>query len=103
MKVLNKILRLIGRGGEEAEGESKEGECWKRREIEEEFPQITQEERAKHIGKHVAIADGKIVSSDKTAKNALSSACEDYPEDEIVLRYVGKQKVLFNCKCLEED
>jgi len=68
-----------------------------------EFPEITETELKKHVGKHVAIVKGKIAASAGTASRALTMAKQKHSGKEITLRYVGKGRLLINCKCIEKS
>ena len=68
----------------------------------EEFPGISASELREHVGKHVAIVAGKIVSSSGTARRVLAMAKRKHLREEITLRYVGSERLLLKCKCLEK-
>ncbi len=70
---------------------------------EREFPEISTAEQKKYIGKHVAIVDGKIVTSAGAAKKTLETAKQEHSGKEIGLRYVANEKLLIKCKCLEKS
>ena len=69
------------------------------KEVRKEFPGISIAEQKKHIGKHVTIVDGKIVTSAGTAKEALTMAKRKHSDEKIELRYVGNERLLLKCKC----
>lgn len=71
------------------------------KEVGREFPRISVAEQKKHVGKHVAIVDGKIVTSVGTAKEALAMAKRKHSGEKIELRYVGSERLLLKCKCTE--
>jgi len=71
------------------------------KEVGREFPRISAAEQKKHIGKHVAIVDGKIVASADTAGKALAKAKQEHSDEKIDLRYIGGERLLLKCKCLE--
>lgn len=100
MRALRKLKRLLGM---EKEEEDAVGEPEVEEKIEEEFPGISAAERKKHVGEHAVIAGGKIVASGKTAKKVLEEAEGEYSREEVDLRYVGSEKLLIKCKCLEGD
>jgi len=66
-----------------------------------EFPGISAAEQKKCIGKHVAIVDGKIIASAGTARKALAMAKREHSGEKIDIRYVGGERLLLKCKCLE--
>ena len=98
MRFLKKLPRLLKRKREEVV----EAEKPEVKEIEREFPSISEAEQKKYVGKHVVIAGGKIVASAGTAKRALAMAKRKHPGEEINLRYVGSERLLLKCKCLED-
>jgi hypothetical protein len=71
--------------------------------VEQKFPRISSTEQKKYVGKHVAIVDGKIVAFAGTAKRVLTTAKRRYPGKEIILRYVGSERLLIKCKCIEDQ
>ena len=73
------------------------------KEVEKDFPKISEAEQKKYIGKHVAIVDGKIVISTGEAKKTLQTAKREHSGKEIELRYVANEKLLLKCKCLEKS
>lgn len=99
LKFLRKLSRFWRRKEEEAAEVKPEIEKVPKRE----FPGISAAEQKKYIGKHVAIVEGKIVASADTAKRALAMAKRKHSGKEIDLRYVGSERVLIKCKCLEES
>ena len=72
------------------------------KEVEREFLGITVVEQGKYVGKHIAIVGGKIAASASTAKKTLAAAKRRHPGEEIALRYVGSERLLIKCKCLED-
>jgi hypothetical protein len=68
--------------------------------VEREFSRIPEAELKKHIGKHVAVVDGKIAASAGTARRALKMARQKHSGKEISLRYVGSERLLIPCQCL---
>lgn len=70
--------------------------------MEREFPGISAAEQKKYIGKHVAIVGGEIIASADTARRALAMAKRKHSGEEIALRYVGSERLLIKCKCLEK-
>lgn len=75
----------------------------KPKEVEKDFPRISETEQKKYIGKHVAIVDGKIVTSAGGAQKTLEMAKREHSGKEIELRYVANEKLLIKCKCLEKS
>ena len=73
------------------------------KEVEKDFPMISEAEKKKYIGKHVAIVDGKIVTSAGRAKRTIEIAKREHSGKEIELRYVANEKLLLKCKCLEKS
>ena len=73
------------------------------KEVEKNFPMISEAEKKKYIGKHVAIVDGKIVTSAGGAKRTIEIAKREHSGKEIELRYVANEKLLLKCKCLEKS
>jgi hypothetical protein len=73
------------------------------KEVEKNFPKISEAEQKKYIGKHIAIVDGKIVTSAGGARKTLEMAKREYSGKEIELRYVANEKLLLKCKCLEKS
>lgn len=73
------------------------------KEVEKNFPKISEAEKKKYIGKHVAIVDGKIVTSASGAKSTIEIAKRKHLGKEIELRYVANEKLLLKCKCLEKS
>ncbi len=73
------------------------------KEVEKDFPKISEAEQKKYIGKHVAIVDGKIVTSTNAARKTLEMAKREHSGKEIKLRYVANEKLLIKCKCLEKS
>jgi len=67
-----------------------------------EVPRISATEQKKCIGKHVAIVDGKIVTSAGTARNTLAMAKRKHSGKKIDLRYIGGERLMLKCKCLEK-
>jgi len=95
-KKIRRFLRFPGRKKEEIVEEKKP-------ELEEagrEFPEISAAEQKKHVGKHVAIAGGKIVASAGTARKALTMAKRKHSGEKIDIRYIGGERLLLRCKCL---
>jgi hypothetical protein len=95
-----RFLRFLRRKKKEEVAEVERPEVKK---VEKEFPGISEAEQKKYIGKHVAIVEGKIVASARTAKRALAMAKGKHSGKEIALRYVGSERLLINCKCLEKS
>ncbi|KUO39066.1 MAG: hypothetical protein AVW05_02395 [Hadesarchaea archaeon DG-33] len=73
------------------------------KEVEKNFPKISEAEQKKYIGRHIAIVDGKIVTSAGGARRTLEMAKREYSGKEIELRYVANEKLLLKCKCLEKS
>ena len=67
---------------------------------EREFPEIANAELKKHVGKHVAVVEGKIAASAGTARVTLKMAKRKHSGKQIVLRYVGSERLLVPCQCL---
>lgn len=93
---IRRLLQFQKRKKKEVEVEKPE-----MKEVEREFPRISKEEQKKHIGMHVGIIGGKIVASASSAEKALKAAKRKYPSEEIALKYVGSERMLIKCKCLE--
>jgi len=70
--------------------------------VESEFPKIAGAELKKHVGKHVAVVEGKIAASAGTARRALTMAKRKHSGKEITLRYVGSERLLIPCRCLSK-
>lgn len=68
--------------------------------VESEFPKIAGTELKKHVGKHVAVVEGKIAASAGTARVALKMAKRKHSGKQIILRYVGSERLLIPCQCL---
>jgi len=73
------------------------------KEVEKDFPRISEAEQKKYISKHVAIVDGKIVTSAGGAQKTFEMAKRKHSGKEIKLRYVANEKLLIKCKCLEKS
>ena len=71
--------------------------------VEREFPEIADAELKKHVGKHVALVEGKIAASAGMARRALAMAKRKHSKKQITLMYVGSERLLINCKCLEKS
>ncbi len=93
---IRRLLQFQRRKKKEVEVEKPE-----MRKVKREFPRISKAEQKKHIGMHVGIVGGKIVASASSAEKALGAAKRKYPSEEIALRYVGSERLLIKCKCLE--
>lgn len=98
-KGTRRFLRFPRRKKEEVVEEKKP----ELKEVGREFPRISVAEQKKYIGKHVAIVDGKIVTSAGAAKKTLETAKQEHSGKEIGLRYVANEKLLIKCKCLEKS
>ncbi len=98
MRFLKRLPFLRGKKEEEvAEVEKPEVK------VEREFPGISEAELRKHMDKHVAIVDGRIVASAGTAKGVLVIAKQKHSGKEIALRYVGSERLLIKCRCFGES
>lgn len=98
MRFLKKLSQSLNmKKGEEIE-EKKTGV----EKIEREFSGISTAEQKKHVGEHVAIVGREIIASAGTAKRALTMAKQKHSGEKIDLRYVGKERLLLKCKCLED-
>ena len=73
------------------------------KEVEKDFPRISEAEQKKYIGKHVAIVDGKIAASAGGAHKTFEMAKREHSGKEIELRYVANEKLLLKCKCIEKS
>jgi len=98
MAVGLKLPRFLRRK-EEAGAEAEKPEV----RVEREGPEIPTAELKKHVGKHVAVVEGKIAASASTARKALTMAKRKHSGEEIILKYVGSERLLINCKCLEKS
>jgi hypothetical protein len=67
--------------------------------VEREFPEIADAELKKHVGKHFALVEGKIAASAGAARVALKMAKRKHSGKQIVLRYVGSERLLIPCRC----
>jgi len=68
--------------------------------VEREFPEIANAELKKRVGRHVALVEGEIAASAGTARVALKMAKRKHSGKQIVLRYVGSERLLIPCQCL---
>ena len=95
-----RLFRFLRRK-KKKEAEAKKPEVEEK--LKKEFPGISEAEQKRHVGKHVAIVNGKIVASASAARGALTAAKRKHSGKEIDLRYVGSERVLIKCKCLGES
>jgi hypothetical protein len=94
-----KLPSFLRRKKGEAVSEEKKPEV----KVESKSPEIAGAELKKHVGRHVAIVEGKIAASAGTARAALKMAKRKHSGKEITLRYVGNERLLINCRCLEKN
>ena len=95
---MRRLFGLFGKKGEEAAEPPARTEP----KCEREFPRIPQAELRRHVGRHVALVEGRIVASADTARAALRAARQNHPGEEIDLRYVGSERLLIPCRCLDK-
>ena len=96
MRMKLKLPQFLRRKKVEAVAEAEKPEI----KAEREFPNITNAELKKHVGKHVALVEGEIAASAGTARVALKMAKRKHSGKQIVLRYVGSERLLVPCQCL---
>jgi hypothetical protein len=95
MRMKLKLPRFLRRKKVEAVAEAEKPEV----KVEREFPNITDAELKKRVGKHVALVEGEIAASAGTAGVALKMARRKHSGKQIVLRYVASERLLIPCRC----